>query len=150
MTIDPYSLNNLRDIVIPDPPPLWPFATGLWIAIGVVVLTIGLIIWRLMIVRRRNAYRRAGLQLLSTATSTRDVSVIMKRVALAAFPREQVASLYGGDWIAFLQETCPSVSFTAEIAGEDSASPSGEFIKVARTWIQRHRVSAQATTGDAE
>ena len=150
MTIDPYSLNNLRDIVIPDPPPLWPFATGLWIAIGVVILTIGLIIWRLMIVRRRNAYRRAGLQLLSTATSTRDVSVIMKRVALAAFPREQVASLYGGDWIAFLQETCPSVSFTAEIAGEDSASPSGEFITLARTWIQRHRVSDQAATSSAE
>ena len=150
MTIDPYSLNNLRDIVIPDPPPLWPFATGLWIAIGVVVLTIGLIIWRLMIVRRRNAYRRAGLQLLSTATSTRDVSVIMKRVALAAFPREQVASLYGGDWITFLQETCPSVSFTAEIAGEDSASPSGEFITLARTWIQRHRVSDQAATSSAE
>ena len=150
MTIDPYSLNNLRDIVIPDPPPLWPFATGLWIAIGVVVLTIGLIIWRLMIVRRRNAYRRAGLQLLSAATSTRDVSVIMKRVALAAFPREQVASLYGGDWITFLQETCPSVSFTAEIAGEDSASPSGEFITLARTWIQRHRVSDQAATSSAE
>ena len=150
MQIDPYSLNNLRDIVIPDPPPLWPFATGLWIAIGIVALTIGLIVWRLMIIRRRNAYRRAGLRLLHTATSTRDVSVIMKRVALAAFPRERVASLYADDWIAFLQETCPSVSFTAALAGDDSASPSSEFIKVAKTWIQRHRVTAQTATGDAE
>jgi hypothetical protein len=150
MTADPYSLNNLRDIVIPDPPPLWPFATGLWIAIGVVALTIGLIIWRLMIVRRQNAYRRAGLQLLSTATSTRDVAVIMKRVALAAFPRERVASLYGDDWVEFLQETCPSASFNAAITGEDSASPSSEFIMLAKTWIQGHRVSAQVATSNAE
>jgi hypothetical protein len=148
VTTDPYSLNNLRDIVIPDSPPLWPFATGLWIAIGVVALTIGLIIWRLIIIRKRNAYRRAGLQLLHTATSTRDVSVIMKRVALAAFPREQVASLYGDDWIAFLQETCPSVSFAA--AGEESASPSGEFVALAKKWIQGHRVNAQVATGNAE
>ncbi len=150
MQSDPYSLNNLRDIVIPDPPPLWPFATGLWIAIGIVALTIGLIIWRLMIIRRRNAYRRAGLQLLHTATSTRDVSVIMKRVALAAFPRERVASLYGDDWTEFLQETCPSLSFTAAVAGEDSASPSIESITLAKTWIQRHRVSAQVASGNAE
>ncbi len=150
MTSDPYSLNNLRDIVIPDPPPLWPFATGLWIAIGVVALSIGLIIWRLMIVRRRNAYRRAGLQLLSTATSARDVSVIMKRVALAAFPRERVASLYGDDWVEFLQETCPSVSFAAAIVGEDSANPSGDLVSLARTWIQRHRVSDQVAMSSAE
>jgi hypothetical protein len=150
MTADPYSLNNLRDIVIPDPPPLWPFATGLWIAIGVVVHTLGLIIWRLMIVRRQNAYRRAGLQLLSTATSTRDVAVIMKRVALAAFPRERVASLYGDDWVEFLQETCPSVSFAAARTSEDSASPSGEFVALARTWIQQHRVNAQVATSNAE
>jgi hypothetical protein len=150
VTADPYSLNNLRDIVIPDPPPLWPFATGLWIAIGVVALIIGLIIWRLMIIRRRNAYRRAGLQLLHIATSTRDVAVIMKRVALAAFPRERVASLYGDDWIAFLQETCPSVSLAAAVAGENSASPSSEFITLARTWIQRHRVSDQVAASGAE
>jgi hypothetical protein len=150
MTADPYSLNNLRDIVIPDPPPLWPFATGLWLAIGVVALTLGLIIWRLMIVRRRNAYRRAGLQLLHTATSTRDVSVIMKRVALAVFPREQVASLYGDDWVAFLQETCPSVSFTTATTNEDSAGPSNEFVALATKWIQRHRVSPQVATGNAE
>ena len=150
MTTDPYSLNYLRDIVIPDPPPLWPFATGLWVAIGVVVLTLGLIIRRLMIIRRRNAYRRAGLQLLHTATSTHDVSVIMKRVALAAFPRERVASLYGEDWIAFLQETCPSVSFAAAIASEDSASPSGDIVTLARTWIQQHRVSDQVAASSAE
>jgi hypothetical protein len=150
VTTDPYSLNNLRDIVIPDAPPLWPFATGLWVAIGVVALTIGLVIWRLMIIRRRNAYRRAGLQLLHTATSTRDVAVIMKRVALAAFPRERVASLYGDDWFAFLQESCPSVTFTASIVGEDSTSPSSEFVALARTWIQRHRVSDQVAASGAE
>ena len=92
-----YSLSNLRDIIVPDAPPIWPPAPGIWVALGIVVGIVLLIVWRLYKARKRNAYRRAGLQLLSGTETVHDVSVLLKRVALAAFPREQVASLYGDD-----------------------------------------------------
>lgn len=57
--------------------------------------------WRLR--RQENAYRRAGLALLARAETAHEISVILIRVALAAFPREQAASLVGEDWRGFLK-----------------------------------------------
>ena len=53
--------------------------------------------------RQENAYRRAGLALLARAETAHEISVILIRVALAAFPREQAASLVGEDWRGFLK-----------------------------------------------
>ena len=57
--------------------------------------------WRLR--RQENACRRAGLALLARAETAHEISVILIRVALAAFPREQAASLVGEDWRGFLK-----------------------------------------------
>ncbi|UCD51282.1 MAG: DUF4381 domain-containing protein [Phycisphaerales bacterium] len=134
-----YSLDNLRDIVVPDAPPYWPPAPGVWLLLGVltaVVLALGgcfYMTWR------RNAYRRAGLALLDTARTVHDVSVVLKRVALAVFPREEVASLYGDDWIAFLNRTCSRSRFSA-IGAIDSGGPATqELTDRAGTWIRHHR-----------
>ena len=64
MPQDAASLQNLHDIVLPEPPPLWPPAPGIWVllVIGLAVVT-ALVVWWWR-VRSRNAYRRAGLALL--------------------------------------------------------------------------------------
>jgi len=138
MDDDQYSLSNLRDIVIPEAPPLWPPAAGMWVALGIIVLLMLLVAWKLYTMRRRNAYRKAGLLLLSEVKTAHDVSVVLKRVALAAFPREHVASLYGDDWAAFLQTTCAHTSFLQLTATD--ANPDPELIRLAGTWIRHHRV----------
>lgn len=135
---DPYSLSNLRDIVVPETPPFWPPAPGLWVALGVVTLVVFLIVWQWRTLRRRNAYRKAGLLLLKESRTAHDVSIVMKRVALAAFPREQVASLYGDDWATFLHETCPRSSFL-ELTAADADS-NQKLVDLASTWIRHHRV----------
>jgi hypothetical protein len=137
---DPYSLARLKDIVVPDPPPLWPPAPGFWVLLLVVALGILLAIRQWRVVRNRSAYRRAGLDLLGEAVSAHDVSVAVKRVALAAFPRERVASLYGDDWAAFLHETCPRSDFSMLIANDAGARKSQDLDDLARTWIRHHRV----------
>jgi len=137
---DQYSLSNLRDIVLPDPPPLWPPAAGVWVVLGMVVIAAILIGMRLHAARRRNAYRKAGLLLLSNAKTAHDVSVTLKRVALAVFPRNKVASLYGDDWAAFLHETCPSRNFAAMVKTDPSAEYGEEIVELAGTWIRHHQV----------
>jgi len=139
---DPYSLNNLRDIIIPDPPLFWPPAPGVWVALGMILATLLLLAWRLHAVRKRNAYRKAGLLLLRSAETGRDVAVVLKRVALAVFPREQVASLYGEDWVEFLHQSCPQNYFSAMLASEAGDAPNKELIKLASIWIRYHRVPA--------
>jgi uncharacterized protein DUF4381 len=140
MDPDQYNLNNLRDIVIPDVPSYWPPAPGLWVALGMVVALVVLVGWWLLDKRQRNAYRKVGLLLLGDARSSYDVAVVLKRVALAVFPREQVASLYGDDWVAFLHRTCPRRYFPAMATSDTNDEPDKELIELAGVWIRHHRV----------
>jgi len=140
-----YSLSNLRDIVIPDPPPFWPPAPGAWVALAIVVAVVLFVGWRLYMTRKRNAYRRVGLLLLSGAKTAHDVSVVMKRVALAAFPRELVASLYGEEWVAFLHKTCPRHHFTELVRTDAGAESDQVLIGLAGVWIRYHRVPESPT-----
>ncbi len=147
MDSEQYSLNNLRDIVVPDPPPFWPPAPGVGVALGIVVVVVLFVGWRLHATRKRNAYRKAGLLLLGGAKTAHDVSVIMKRVALAVFPREQVASLYGDDWVAFLHRTCPRSYFSKMVTTDAGTEADQEFIELASLWIRHHRVPESGTQG---
>ena len=137
---DQYSLNNLRDIFIPEPPLFWPPASGVWVALGIVLAMLLLLSWRLHATRKRNAYRKAGLLLLQSAVTTRDVAVVVKRVALAVFPREQVASLYGDDWVAFLHDSCPRSHFTEMLTSDTGTESDEELVELASIWIRHHRV----------
>lgn len=141
------SLENLRDIVVPDPPPLWPPAPGVWVLLIVVlaVATALFLLWRR--VRARNAYRRAGLALLKTARTTNDVNVILKRVALAAFPRPMVASLYGDEWFAFLDGTCRRARFSSLGEIDADAEVSAKLRSEACTWIRHHRAPVGGASG---
>lgn len=135
-----YSLDNLRDITLPDPPPLWPPAPGVWVLLGIVLLAMGIFVYQRHRAKKRNAYRQAGLALLDGATTVHDVSVILKRVALVAFPREQVASLYGEDWANFLRRTCARHKFSRITQARPDERASRKVIRLAAAWIKHHRV----------
>lgn len=141
MTNEMYSLSNLRDIIVPDPPPLWPPAPGLWVLLGIVAAVVLILFLEFHGARKRNAYRRAGLALLEDARTVRDISVLLKRVALAVFPREQVASLYGSDWVLFLNRTCSRGNFSKIGRTDSSAEANQELIELAGIWIRHHHVS---------
>jgi hypothetical protein len=106
MTSDPYSLDNLRDIVEPASIPWWPPAPGVWLLLGLVAvwMAAGLVLW--WVHWQRQAYRRAGLRELreiaarlghapERAAALVDLAALLKRVALVAYAREQVSALRG-------------------------------------------------------
>lgn len=137
---DPSDLSNLRDIVAPPAVSFWPPAPGWWIVGAACVLAAGFAVAAAVRHWQRNAYRREALRALEMAEA-RDVSAILKRAALAAFPREQVASLSGAAWIAFLDRTGGTAfASTALLAltyggmGDRDA-----VVAQARRWIGHHR-----------
>jgi len=160
---DPGSLAGLHDIVEPAPVSLWPLAPGAQalVALAVIWLLAGCLLgWRLW---RANAYRRAALGELEHLRpalrdpSTRgaallDLAVLLKRVALAAFPREEVAHLTGEAWIRFLHGTVRGSPFAGRPgelltrlphAGEAAVADAGEdglevLAGAAARWIRRH------------
>ena len=119
---DPGSLDRLHDIVVPDPVGWLPLAPG-WIALlGIAALILCALGWRARLRYRATAYRRAALTELSMlqerAQSASDkqqivgqLAALLKRVALAAYSRSDVASLSGDRWLEFLDKTGGTSTF---------------------------------------
>lgn len=112
-------LAQLRDIHMPLPINWWPLAPR-----GYCLLLVLLLLGGLLWIYGRRYYqngraKRAALQLLSQyrlASQQQDsqmtcaqVSMLLRRVALAYYPRKEVASLQGDDWILFLNKTANRV-----------------------------------------
>jgi len=124
---DPASLQNLNDIVMPAAVSWWPLAMGWYILFGLLLITL---VWFGYQSLRRwldNRYRRAALhelQLLAEDmhdeanrnSSLRQIPVLLKRTALSAYPRNQVAALSGKDWHHFLNSKLNQPSFTDDAA----------------------------------
>lgn len=120
---------------------------GLWALVVAVLLAVH--------ARRRwvrNRYRREALdQLAGIAKSGDDVDVpgqialLLKRTALAVYPRAQVASLWGNEWARFLIESSKG-DRRVERSARDLAAAAyrddlvgADLIKPARRWIRVHR-----------
>ena len=133
------SLSDLRDIALPAEPGLWPPAPGMWLLLSILFSILLVLCWSLLERRKRNAYRRAGILLLGGVETLYDLSVLLKRVALAVFPRAEVAPLHGPDWVRFLGRTCPGVDLTPLGAGNGTGPVDASTRQAAARWIRNHR-----------
>lgn len=123
---DPASLQNLNDIVMPTPVGWWPLADGWYVLAGLVFIFLCWFIYKSVKNWNANRYRRSALselKLLSEGiqnqadrnSSLRKIPPLLKRTALAAYPRNEVAMLTGEDWFQFLNSTGKKQSFTENI-----------------------------------
>ena len=159
---DPTSLENLFDIVTPPPVPWWPPAPGWVVVAGILFVLAVWLTWHAWRRWQAAAYRRAALaewqQLKTQATDPRQreaalqrLPELIKRTALAAFPREEVAPLSGSAWLRFLDRTgrtdaftrgrgqlLPELSYNPHATSQLDASTVGELFAIARRWIRGH------------
>jgi len=151
---DPADLSNLRDIVMPTDVPIWPPAPGWWIVGAAVVASAALLVAMVAVRYRRNAYRRAalnelaGVETLSAIVAAQRITAILKRAALVAFPRAEVAGLSGEAWLSFLDRTAGKDTFTAGPArflpslafgDRQGAADLPAIAAAARAWVRDHR-----------
>lgn len=173
MNPDPTSLDRLHDILAPPPAPWWPPAVGwLWLAALMLVLCV-VAAWRLLIQWQRNRYRREALAELRAIASVlaaperraaglAALAELLKRAALSAYPRGEVASLTGADWLAFLARTAPSGSLDAKTGAalehaaygiaattEIDAEQAHAAMLFSRRWLKAHRGGALVKGGAA-
>ena len=144
----------MHGLVMPDPVSLMPMTSGWLILAGYLLAGLILTARHLIKLRRRNRYRREALALLKTIESEQDlcplesaqqIAALLKRTALAAYPRHEVASLSGSDWAQFLKDSAnsdPQVSDAAEMLAGAAYRPDAdgrELSAPARRWIRMHR-----------
>lgn len=105
-----------------DTPSIWPLAAGWWVVIIIVVIALGFASYKGFRYRQMKRQQHAILNALDTINQTlqRDKSSIaisqinqlLRRLALMHFPRQQVASLTGKQWLAFLDKTGKTTVFS--------------------------------------
>jgi len=136
------SLDGLSDIILPAPVPSWPPGQGVFLLL--LALAIAALLFGYLFAKRQraNRYRREGLLLLDDAMTVHDVSVVLKRVALAAFPPERVASLYGKEWRDFLATSCRSCDLSG-LEQEAESRADKVLLQGAGSWIRQHKSAAE-------
>lgn len=148
------ALETMHDIVTPDPVSRALDGPG-WVVLGALALIlIAAIVWRAIRRWRANAYRRAALgelALLEARVGERDaatlLSALVKRTALAARPREDVAKLSGRRWLEELdsmwgrdafQNGAGRVLADAAYGGAVDETKLRQAVAVVRDWIRSH------------
>ena len=155
--VDP--LAGLIDIPLPREVSLWPQTWPLRIALVLIAAAALLAAWRLVHLYRAGKYRREALaeldEIRRAADSAPDqvaarLSLLVRRTALGAFPRETVAPLAGPAWLAFLDRSYGGEEFSQGAgrllisAPYQRTSPNrdqlDELVNLVRRWIGGHHV----------
>lgn len=134
----------------PEPAPISmvPQTAGWTVLAAMLALAALWLAWRGWQRWHANGYRRAALADLETAgDDPAAVADILRRTALAAWPRASVAALSGTDWLRFLDTTGGTTAFT-EGPGAALAGTPYRAARVAvpglgalaTNWVRRHRV----------
>jgi hypothetical protein len=114
-----YALGAFVEVVTPGPISWWPQTTG-WLCLGLVLTVFGgVLAWKKLRHWYANRYRReAALEIRKLADNRAADSILpqlnqlLKRVALAAYSREEVAMLSGQPWADFLNRQCAVPTFS--------------------------------------
>lgn len=147
-------LQELRDVHLPDPISLWPPAPGWWMIFGAVVAGVIVSLW-ILTYRRRTRARRLAMTELGAIKQHYDthrddrwlvqrLSAIVRRHAMAIFPRTEVAGLVGTSWLQFLDRTGRTNQFTDGVGHVLSSGPyrpqaavsAAELVPLVEHWIQ--------------
>jgi hypothetical protein len=157
MKPDPANLENLRDIAVPPPVPWWPPAPGWWVVMAVLVIAVIIVAFHAWRLWRANAYRRAALHELQRATTPAGIAEILKRAAMVAYPRTDIAARSGSAWCQWLAETggrpVPdnvAEALTRGVFGKADAVNVEELSAFAADWINHHENRTRNRKGGKE
>lgn len=148
-------------IAAPLPPSisLWPQTWGSRLVITLAVVMLAVSLWRLIGRYRANAYRRAASRELAaieqetagglhSADTINVVALLVRRTALVAFPRQEIAMLSGQRWLTFLDDSFDGEGFATGPGAVMSIAPydprgvatadAAPLIALVRRWIWDH------------
>lgn len=110
----------LRDIHLPEPIGWWPPALGWWLLLILIPTLIIASWWLYKRITRRTAVKTARKLLRQIRRDTqsddidklRQLSALLRRVAISVAPRRDCAGLTGEDWLRYLDRSVKGSPFS--------------------------------------
>ncbi len=143
----------LRDIHLPPVPGWWPPAPGWWLLAALAaVLALFVVLQQRRALRLR--YRRSALRHLTRLEQSEslpagalviELSALLRRAALCAYPEQSCAGLSGDAWLRFLDRPLKDRSFSAGAGRSLATGPyqptveieRAELLALCRRWLRR-------------
>ncbi len=148
--------SQLKDVHLPAVPDWWPlsvFGYGFILFVLVVLICSGLYLMKKWL--RGRARRKALKQIniykntprVNNTKTIANLSILLRRVALAYYPRHEVAGLTGAAWLEFLDKTGETEIFTKEIGDlllyapyqKKADADYSELLNTIELWIQQRK-----------
>ena len=115
-------LSGLRDIHLPEIPSVWPLPMRFWIALFILFLCAFLCRFLWWYIHRITAKKYANNEVESLTSMFRgnnykialEICLLLRRIAVMKFGRENVAGLSGNKWRRFLEKTVKKQVFSGE------------------------------------
>ena len=156
--MDQQQILQLKDIHLPPAPGIWPLALGWWLLLVILLI---FIVWMFFVSRKLLLIRKHKRMLLKEMTQLEqklkdspdketitDTNILLRRIALAYYPEEKIASLTGANWLAFLDKSGGTTNFSQGAgrilieAPYRSDQPENynakELISLVRLWVKRN------------
>lgn len=121
----------LRDIHLPEAISWWPPAPGWWLLAVSLPLLTGVSIWLYRYLARKTAIKTAKKKLaairqdakLDDFGKLKEISILIRRVAVSIAPREKTAGLTGAAWLAYLDSSLKDRPFSDGMGRHLSDAP---------------------------
>lgn len=156
-------LDQLADIHLPDSVSWWPLASGWWALLALLVIVlITVLLWRRRL--KQNHYRKLAQQELDNIYSNyqntqnataflHEISVLLRRTALTAYPKTFNASIKGQAWLDWLDRVYfnPAMQFNSEVGQQlltasyqkNPQIDANALYQLCRLWLSEHRNQQQ-------
>jgi hypothetical protein len=146
----------LRDIHLPDPVGWWPLAPGWWLLAGLMLAVIAWLFWRWKQQQRSEQSLELALSELerlqgkhgkNTKELLRELSVLLRRVAMTQYGRQAVSGLTGDAWVKFLDAKAGKPLFSGKLAHllteipyrPETQAETTALLQAIRLWIKLQR-----------
>ncbi|CAM4445566.1 MAG: hypothetical protein LEGION0398_MBIBDBAK_00651 [Legionellaceae bacterium] len=150
-------LTQLKDIHLPLEPSWWPLPIGWYFIFIFLISLVCFLSYYGFKYSRRNHYRKLALMALTKLTYEQNgdpnlqlaqLSILLKRTALTAYPHLLIANLYGEAWLNFLDKTSNTVDFSQGVGRilldapyqKNTPIPTKEIINLSKKWIMKHKL----------
>lgn len=145
---------ELRGLHLPEAISWWPPAIGWWLLVISVIGLVVFVYWLYQHLTRKTAVKMAKIALMGIKNNKdwdntqklRELSALLRRVAISISPRADVASLTGVAWLHFLDAHLQNTPFKTGIGGlladapyrQSSVSDAqlSELIKLCEHWLK--------------